>query len=83
MHTQHNAERNTRKSKHHERLKTIKAPQDYGAFNQKPLTIKPYPMKIRNEYMHHYDLKDHPGDFLIWNNSVSTKQITIYPHRID
>jgi hypothetical protein len=61
-------------------VENIKAPQEYGAFNQKPLTIKPYPMKIRNEYMHHYELKKHPGNFLIWNNRVSTKQITNYPH---
>ena len=42
-------------------------------------------MKIRIEcnVMHRYDLKRHPGNFLIWNNRGSTKQITVYPHYAD
>jgi hypothetical protein len=45
------------KSINHQRSKILKPRKTTGLYNQKPLTIKPYPMKIRIEcnVIHRYD----------------------------
>ena len=40
--------------------------------NQKPLTIKPYPMKIRNKYKYYLDLNNLHDKFLIQRNRIFT-----------
>jgi len=38
--------------------------------NQKPLTIKPYPMKILNKYKYYFNFNDFPDNFLTQNNLI-------------
>ena len=51
----------------------MKPPQECrGATNQKPLTIKPYPMKIHNEYKSSLRFKEIVANFFMPGNRVST-----------
>jgi hypothetical protein len=38
--------------------------------NQKPLTIKPYPMKILTKFKYYLDLKNFSDKFLTQNNCI-------------
>ena len=50
----------------------LKSPARMRGANQKPLTIKPYPMKIHTKYKYYFDLKNFSDNFLTLSNRIFT-----------